>query len=140
MNCLCVCDSELHSLTYIYTAFSKPYNLPGIHEFTAMGLLDGRMIDYYDSDTKEKVPKQKWMQERLDKEYWTKGTQSRQSKQQWFSVNIDILMKRMNQTKEGEWCGAGPGSAAWLTELDSTPGRGGLYSEKKKLRISKIKT
>uniref|UniRef100_A0A3B5PVU7 Ig-like domain-containing protein n=1 Tax=Xiphophorus maculatus TaxID=8083 RepID=A0A3B5PVU7_XIPMA len=24
----------------IYTAFSKPVNLPGLHEFTAMGLLD----------------------------------------------------------------------------------------------------
>ncbi|XP_029918935.1 uncharacterized protein LOC115367377 isoform X3 [Myripristis murdjan] len=93
--------SELHSLTYIYTAFNKPYERPGIHMFTAMGMLDGRMIDYYDSKTKEKVPKQEWMRERLDKEYWAKGTQSRQSKEQWFGVNIGILMKRMNQTDEG---------------------------------------
>ncbi|XP_047240654.1 patr class I histocompatibility antigen, alpha chain G-like isoform X2 [Girardinichthys multiradiatus] len=89
--------SEKHSLTYIYTAFSKPVGLPGLHEFTAMGLLDNRMIDYFDSDNQEKVPKQDWMRKHLEKEYWEKGTQSRKSKQQWFKVNIDILMKRMRQ-------------------------------------------
>ncbi|XP_039675726.1 H-2 class I histocompatibility antigen, Q10 alpha chain-like isoform X2 [Perca fluviatilis] len=88
---------EIHSLTYIYTAFSKPVGLPGIHEFTAMGQLDGRMIDYFDSDNQKKVPKQAWMTERLSADYWDKGTQSRQSKQQWFKVNIDILKERMRQ-------------------------------------------
>uniref|UniRef100_A0A8C7Y2C9 MHC class I-like antigen recognition-like domain-containing protein n=1 Tax=Oryzias sinensis TaxID=183150 RepID=A0A8C7Y2C9_9TELE len=87
-----------HSLTYIYTAFSHPVKLPGIHEFTAMGLLDNRMIDYYDSSVQKKIPKQDWMKERLQPEYWDKGTQSRQSKQQWFKVNIDILINRMRQT------------------------------------------
>ncbi|RVE67086.1 hypothetical protein OJAV_G00113730 [Oryzias javanicus] len=91
-------NGEKHSLTYIYTAFSRPVDLPGIHEFTAMGLLDNRMIDYYDSTVQRKIPKQKWMEEQLKQEYWDKGTQSRQSKQQWFKVNIDILMTRMRQT------------------------------------------
>ncbi|GLD64016.1 class I histocompatibility antigen, F10 alpha chain-like isoform X1 [Lates japonicus] len=90
-------NGERHSLTYIYTALSKPVGLPGIHEFTAMGLLDGRMIDYFDSDNPKKVPKEKWMEERLPKDYWEKGTQSRQSKQQWFKVNIGILKDRMRQ-------------------------------------------
>ncbi|KAM4631415.1 class I histocompatibility antigen, F10 alpha chain-like [Polymixia lowei] len=88
---------EKHSLSYIYTAFSKPANLPGIHDFTAMGMMDGRMIDYYDSVEKKKVPKQDWMGERLGADYWDKGTRSRQSKEQWFKINIDILMKRMRQ-------------------------------------------
>ncbi|RVE67067.1 hypothetical protein OJAV_G00113750 [Oryzias javanicus] len=91
-------NCEKHSLTYIYTAFSHPVKLPGIHEFTAMGLLDNKMIDYYDSTVQKKVPKQDWMKERLQKEYWDKGTQSRQSKQQWFKVNIDILINRMRQS------------------------------------------
>ncbi|XP_062291510.1 H-2 class I histocompatibility antigen, Q10 alpha chain-like isoform X6 [Scomber scombrus] len=90
-------NSEIHSLKYIYTAFSEPVGLPGIHEFTAMGQMDGRMIDYYDSDIQRKVHKQEWMKERLPADYWEKGTQSRQSKQQWFKVNIDILKKRMKQ-------------------------------------------
>uniref|UniRef100_A0A3Q1IHL6 Ig-like domain-containing protein n=1 Tax=Anabas testudineus TaxID=64144 RepID=A0A3Q1IHL6_ANATE len=90
-------NSEIHSLRYIYTAFSKPVGLEGLHEFTAMGLLDNRMIDYFDSDNQTKVPKQDWMKERLPDDYWEKGTQSRKSKQQWFKVNIEILMKRMEQ-------------------------------------------
>ncbi|KAG7225274.1 hypothetical protein INR49_014673 [Caranx melampygus] len=75
---------ERHSLTYIYTALSQQVKLPGIHEFTAMGLMDNRMIDYFDSEHQKKVPKQPWMEERLVPDYWEKGTQSRQSKQQWF--------------------------------------------------------
>uniref|UniRef100_A0A668TFC4 Ig-like domain-containing protein n=1 Tax=Oreochromis aureus TaxID=47969 RepID=A0A668TFC4_OREAU len=90
---------ETHSLHYIYTALSKPVGLPGIHEFTAMGLLDKRMIDYFDSENQVKVPKQEWMRERLPADYWDKGTQSRKSKQQWFKVNIGILMERMRQNE-----------------------------------------
>ncbi|XP_026011586.1 uncharacterized protein LOC113014344 isoform X2 [Astatotilapia calliptera] len=90
-------DGETHSLHYIYTALSKPVGLPGIHQFTAMGLLDGRMIDYFDSENQAKVPRQEWMRERLPADYWDKGTQSRKSKQQWFKVNIGILMERMRQ-------------------------------------------
>uniref|UniRef100_A0A668VIV9 Immunoglobulin C1-set domain-containing protein n=1 Tax=Oreochromis aureus TaxID=47969 RepID=A0A668VIV9_OREAU len=89
--------SYTHSLHYIYTALSKPVGLPGIREFTAMGLLDDKMIDYFDSENQVKVPKQQWMRERLPADYWDKGTQSRKSKQQWFKVNIGILMERMRQ-------------------------------------------
>ncbi|XP_062301754.1 H-2 class I histocompatibility antigen, Q10 alpha chain-like isoform X5 [Osmerus eperlanus] len=88
---------ERHSLEYVYTALSKPIHQHGIHEFTAMGLLNDRMIDYYDNDLQKKVPKQDWMKERLDKDYWDKGTQSRKFKEQWFKVNIGILMDRMRQ-------------------------------------------
>uniref|UniRef100_A0A3B3ZB22 Ig-like domain-containing protein n=1 Tax=Periophthalmus magnuspinnatus TaxID=409849 RepID=A0A3B3ZB22_9GOBI len=87
-----------HALTYIYTALSRKVPNPGIHEFTAMGLLDTKMIDYFDSEQQQKVPKQEWMRERLGQDYWEKGTQSRKSKQQWFKVNLDILKERMNQT------------------------------------------
>ncbi|CAI5686327.1 unnamed protein product [Oreochromis niloticus] len=92
-------NSETHSLHYIYTALSKPVGLPGIHEFTAMGLLDDRMIDYFDSEHQAKVPKQEWMRERLPADYWDKGTQSRKKKQEWFKVNIGILMERMRQNE-----------------------------------------
>uniref|UniRef100_A0A3P9DPP7 Ig-like domain-containing protein n=1 Tax=Maylandia zebra TaxID=106582 RepID=A0A3P9DPP7_9CICH len=78
----------IHSLTCIYTAHSKPDGTPGIHKFTAMGLLDGRRIDYYDSESERKVPKQEWMRECLSAEYWGKGTQ-----EQW----LESLMNRMRQ-------------------------------------------
>ncbi|XP_073714129.1 class I histocompatibility antigen, F10 alpha chain isoform X1 [Misgurnus anguillicaudatus] len=88
-------QSETHSLYYIYTALSKPVNLPGIYDFTAMGLLDDREIDYYNSKEQKKIPKQDWMKEKLPQDYWEKGTQSRKSKEQWFNVNVNILMERM---------------------------------------------
>ncbi|KAM6899618.1 H-2 class I histocompatibility antigen, Q10 alpha chain-like [Xenentodon cancila] len=88
---------EKHKLSYIYTAFSKPAISPGIHAFTAMGMLDNKVIDYFDSTIKKKVPRQPWMEERLDKDYWEKGTVSRKSKELWFNVNIKILMERMRQ-------------------------------------------
>nr|ACI67758.1 Class I histocompatibility antigen, Non-RT1.A alpha-1 chain precursor [Salmo salar] len=72
---------ETWSLNYIYTALSKPVELPGIHEFTAMGLMNDKQIDYYDSVAKKKIPKQDWMREKLPADYWEKGTQSRKSKE-----------------------------------------------------------
>ncbi|KAG1928865.1 major histocompatibility complex class I ZDA [Pimephales promelas] len=86
---------ERHSLYYIYTGLSKPVDLPGIYEFTAMGLLDNTQIDYYNSKDKRKIPTQHWMKEKLQKDYWGKGTLSRESKEQWFNFNIKILMERM---------------------------------------------
>ncbi|XP_062385122.1 class I histocompatibility antigen, F10 alpha chain-like isoform X2 [Sardina pilchardus] len=90
-------DPQRHSLYYVYTALSKAVNAPGIFEFTAMGLLDNRKIDYYDSKHQVKIPQQDWMKERLPADYWEKGTQSRKSKEQWFKVNVNILMERMRQ-------------------------------------------
>ncbi|XP_036419957.1 class I histocompatibility antigen, F10 alpha chain-like [Colossoma macropomum] len=92
--------SDQHSLYYIYTALSKDVALPGIYEFTALGLLNDREIDYYNSKEQVKVPKQDWMKEKMQPDYWEKGTQSRKSKEQWFKVNVGILMDRMrhNQT------------------------------------------
>ncbi|XP_026144086.1 H-2 class I histocompatibility antigen, alpha chain-like isoform X1 [Carassius auratus] len=91
--------SEKHSLYYIYTALSKPVERTGIYQFTAMGLLDDREIDYYNSEGQRKIPKQDWMKEKMQEDYWEKGTQSRKSKEQWFNVNVDILMKRMRHNE-----------------------------------------
>ncbi|XP_066580146.1 class I histocompatibility antigen, F10 alpha chain isoform X2 [Amia ocellicauda] len=95
--CAVAVDSERHSLQYIYTAMSHPsVSNP---EFTAMGLLDDNQIDYYDSASKMKIPKQDWMREKLPADYWEKGTQSRRSKEQWFKVNVGILMDRMRDNR-----------------------------------------
>uniref|UniRef100_A0A8C1S2J2 Immunoglobulin C1-set domain-containing protein n=1 Tax=Cyprinus carpio TaxID=7962 RepID=A0A8C1S2J2_CYPCA len=88
-----------HSLYYIYTALSKPVDQPGIYQFTAMGLLDDREIDSYNSKEQKKIPRQQWMKEKMQEDYWEKGTQSRKSKEQWFNVNVDILMKRMRHNE-----------------------------------------
>ncbi|KAF4081754.1 hypothetical protein AMELA_G00164750 [Ameiurus melas] len=61
-----------------------------------MGRLNDQVIDYYDSKTQAKVPKQDWMREKMLQDYWEKGTQSRRSKEQWFKVNLDILMEHLH--------------------------------------------
>uniref|UniRef100_A0A8C1SEG8 Ig-like domain-containing protein n=1 Tax=Cyprinus carpio TaxID=7962 RepID=A0A8C1SEG8_CYPCA len=93
--------AEKHSLYYIYTALSKPVNLPGIYQFTAMGLLDDRQIDSYNSEEQKKIPTQHWMKEKMQEDYWEKGTQSRKITEQWFNVNLDILMKPIRQNESG---------------------------------------
>uniref|UniRef100_A0A8C2L099 MHC class I-like antigen recognition-like domain-containing protein n=1 Tax=Cyprinus carpio TaxID=7962 RepID=A0A8C2L099_CYPCA len=90
---------QKHSLYYIYTTLSKPFDQLGIYQFTAMGLLDDREIDYYNSEEQKKIPRQHWMKEKMQEDYWVKGTQSRKSKEQWFNVNVDILMKRMRHNE-----------------------------------------
>ncbi|XP_075900375.1 major histocompatibility complex class I-related protein 1-like isoform X2 [Nelusetta ayraudi] len=97
LGTLLAVNSERHSLSYIYTAVSKPSGIQGIHEFTAMGLLDGRMIDYYDSTTQTKVPRQPWIKRLKPADYWSKGSESRKSKHEWFKINIDILLKRTRE-------------------------------------------
>ncbi|KAF5894564.1 major histocompatibility complex class I-related protein-like isoform X1, partial [Clarias magur] len=88
-----------HSLFYIYTALTKPLEPAGVYEFTALGMLDDRELDYYSSETPTKIPKQDWMREKMPTDYWEKGTQSRKSKEQWFKVNLDILIDRMRHNK-----------------------------------------
>ncbi|CAM4311896.1 unnamed protein product [Leuciscus chuanchicus] len=91
-------QAERHSLYYIYTGLSKPVNLTGIYEFTAMGLLDDRQIDYYNSKEKRKIPTQHWLKEKMQEDYWEKGTQSRKSKEQWFNASVKTLMDRMRHS------------------------------------------
>ncbi|XP_036070102.1 class I histocompatibility antigen, Non-RT1.A alpha-1 chain isoform X2 [Oryzias melastigma] len=70
------------------TAFSEPVNLTGIHKFSAIGLLDGRMIYYYDSTIQKTIPKQKWIKEILEQEYWDKGTEYEKGEEKRFEILI----------------------------------------------------
>lgn len=96
-------NSATHSLIYIYTALSTDLGLPGVHKFTAIGLLDGKPFDRFDTDTPRKTPTTNWAREHLTSDYLAKGTQSRLSKQQWFGVNLDVVMTRMGHSvSEGD--------------------------------------
>lgn len=64
-------------------------------------MLDDRELDYYNSKSQIKVPKQDWMAKKMAADYWEKGTLSRKSKEQWFKVNVDILIDRMRHNKSG---------------------------------------
>ncbi|XP_048849847.1 class I histocompatibility antigen, F10 alpha chain-like isoform X3 [Brienomyrus brachyistius] len=136
-TCFSMAGSKIHTLEYIYTALSKPVGAPGVYEFTAMGILDNEQIDYYNSKDKNKIPRQTWMSERLDGNYWDKGTSSRRSKEQWFKVNVEILMNRMNDSRGGlhvlQWrhgCQGEPqpdGTLAFLSGFDQYSYDGGDF-------------
>ncbi|KAL0147516.1 hypothetical protein M9458_057182 [Cirrhinus mrigala] len=70
----------------------------GIPEFSAVTTLDGRQIDYYDSEIKKLIPRQDWMKEFASTNTWKEDTEIREQVQQIYKNNIHVLMQRFNQT------------------------------------------
>ncbi|XP_030053157.1 class I histocompatibility antigen, F10 alpha chain isoform X2 [Microcaecilia unicolor] len=85
-----------HSLTYMYTA---TYDHTGLLDFMAEGQVDDVLIDGYNRETQRKVPRQRWMEEALEPEYWERGSQSRRKKELWFQQNVEILRRRTNESR-----------------------------------------
>lgn len=52
----------------------------------------------YDSTTQRKVPKQNWMAENLDQQYWESSTENMKGTEISFLNNIQVAMSRFNQT------------------------------------------
>ncbi|KAK1155041.1 class I histocompatibility antigen, F10 alpha chain-like [Acipenser oxyrinchus oxyrinchus] len=84
-----------HSLRYFYTGTSGMTEFP---EFVMVGMVDDVQIDYYDSKSKQNVPKQQWMKDNMEQAYWERETQICRGAEQIFKRNIGIAMQRFNQT------------------------------------------
>ncbi|XP_014032820.2 major histocompatibility complex class I-related gene protein isoform X1 [Salmo salar] len=88
-------SAAMHSLRYVYTATS---GMPDFPEFVTVGLVNGEPISYYDSIIRRETPRQDWMKEAVDPDYWNRNTQTSIGDEQTFKANIDVAKQRFNQT------------------------------------------
>eukprot|EP00063_Salmo_salar_P057985 XP_014032820.1 PREDICTED: major histocompatibility complex class I-related gene protein-like [Salmo salar] len=88
-------SAAMHSLRYVYTATS---GMPDFPEFVTVGLVNGEPISYYDSIIRSETPRQDWMKEAVDPDYWNRNTQTSIGDEQTFKANIDVAKQRFNQT------------------------------------------
>ncbi|XP_061784194.1 major histocompatibility complex class I-related gene protein-like [Nerophis lumbriciformis] len=87
----------IHSLKYFRTASSQVPNFP---EFVEVGYVDGVEISYYDSNIRKAESKQDWMNKITaeDPNYWQRQTEYYVVYEHVYKTNIEIAMKRFNQT------------------------------------------
>ncbi|XP_060798521.1 class I histocompatibility antigen, F10 alpha chain-like isoform X2 [Neoarius graeffei] len=70
-------------------------------EYTDVGLVDGELFVYYDSNIRKYIPKTEWIQKVTDSDadYWNSGTQNQQAAEEVYKEDIATLMQRFNQTE-----------------------------------------
>uniref|UniRef100_A0A8C5N697 Class I histocompatibility antigen, F10 alpha chain-like n=1 Tax=Gouania willdenowi TaxID=441366 RepID=A0A8C5N697_GOUWI len=87
--------SVLHTLRYFYTASSDVSNFP---EFISVGYVDDVQIIHYDSNSRTAVPKQDWMKDITDQQFWERETRRAVEDQQRLKHNLENAKQRFNQT------------------------------------------
>ncbi|GAA6076772.1 H-2 class I histocompatibility antigen, Q10 alpha chain-like [Tachysurus ichikawai] len=98
MNGFLQTSAVTHSLQYLYTAITPQINLP---EFTAVGLVDGGQIVYYDSNIRKMIPKTEWIQKVSadDPDYWKRETERSRSDHEDLHHLLHTVMKSFNHTQ-----------------------------------------
>ncbi|XP_059400030.1 major histocompatibility complex class I-related gene protein-like [Carassius carassius] len=95
--CIPLVHSASHTLITTYTGVNRQ-TVAETPEFSAVTILDGQQIDYYDSEIKKLIPKRDWMKEFASTDQWKEDTEIRKSVQQIYKNNIHVLMQRFNQS------------------------------------------
>ncbi|KAK3538380.1 hypothetical protein QTP86_001545 [Hemibagrus guttatus] len=72
-----------------------------LHEFTAVGLVDGEQVVYYDSNIRTMIPKTEWIKkiDVDDPDYWNSETDRQQGEQDTFKSYLSSIMKSFNQAE-----------------------------------------
>uniref|UniRef100_A0A8C1H6U8 Ig-like domain-containing protein n=1 Tax=Cyprinus carpio carpio TaxID=630221 RepID=A0A8C1H6U8_CYPCA len=86
-----------HAFITTYTEING-HAIEGIPEISSVAALDGRQIDYYDSEIKMLIPRQDWMKEFISGDRFKEYTEIRERVQQTNKINITVLMQQFNQT------------------------------------------
>ncbi|XP_036371975.1 major histocompatibility complex class I-related gene protein-like [Megalops cyprinoides] len=89
-----IASAVTHSYQYFYTATA---GIKGFPEFVAVGMVDGEQISYYDSSSKQLIPRQEWVKKAVDVEFWERNTQVFLNTQVSFEASVEIAMQRFNQ-------------------------------------------
>ncbi|XP_026107856.1 major histocompatibility complex class I-related gene protein-like [Carassius auratus] len=90
--------SVSHTLITTYTGVNRQMAAE-FPEVSAVTILDGLQIDYYDSVTKKLIPTQDWMKEFASTDRWEEYTEIRERVQQINKINIRFIMEQFNQTR-----------------------------------------
>ncbi|XP_073700029.1 major histocompatibility complex class I-related gene protein-like [Garra rufa] len=89
--------SELHTFITTYTEINGQ-TIVGIPEISSVTELDGRQIDYYDSEIKKLIPRQRWTKEFASGYKWKEYTKIRLRVQQTNKISVRFLMGQFNHS------------------------------------------
>uniref|UniRef100_A0A3P9LY55 Ig-like domain-containing protein n=1 Tax=Oryzias latipes TaxID=8090 RepID=A0A3P9LY55_ORYLA len=84
-----------HSLRYLHSASS---GIPGFPGFVTVVLVDGQPFSYYDSNIRRELPRQSWMVQTEDPDFWERRTQSSFVNEQVFKRKVAMIKPRFNHT------------------------------------------
>lgn len=84
-----------HSLRYLHSASS---GIPGFPGFVTVVLVDGQPFSYYDSNIRRELPRQSWMVQTENPDFWERRTQSSFVNEQVFKRKVAMIKPRFNHT------------------------------------------
>ncbi|XP_060707098.1 class I histocompatibility antigen, F10 alpha chain-like isoform X3 [Hemiscyllium ocellatum] len=93
--CFSRVSPDTHSLTVIYTAVSGIKDFP---EVTNIAIVNGVQLNYHDTNIGRMVPRQQFMVDYFDAEYWEYLTGLGNTRSDMAKENLNTMMKSTNRT------------------------------------------